>query len=439
MAASPRVGASDPGLLLEVIGELGGAAIVLDGQLRVQGATQAASLLLGLQVPTGVLLPSLLCGKGDQRPVADALVNGKAVAAKIPWVGPHGARSLGVRTTPVKGGWLVLLHEEPTLGGSDADGPVCFESMWTQDPAMKALFLLIDKAARSDANVLIRGETGAGKELVAHALHARSARSSGPFRAINCAALPATLLESELFGHERGAFTGAVRDNPGHFRAAHRGTLLLDEVAELPLELQAKLLRVLETRTVIPVGGRDPVPVDARLITATHRSLRREVEAGRFRADLMFRIRVVPLFLPPLRARKSDIILLAHKVIEELNPKARRKIERIPDSTATLLERYPWPGNVRELRNAIEYAFVVGDGPLLVPADLPAEIQDPSLDELGPPLVNVAAVTVNSEQSDPEWERIARALERTGGHRDRAAKLLGISRATLWRKERARR
>ena len=165
--------------------------------------------------------------------------------------------------------------------------------------------------------MLVLGETGSGKELVATALHDLSPRAKGPFRAINCSAMPAPLLESELFGHARGAFTGAVRDNPGHFKLANRGTLFLDEVAELPLELQAKLLRVLETHTVMPVGAREPIAVDVRIVAATHRALRREVDAGRFRADLMYRLRVIPVFIPPLRARGGDVILLAERFIDK--------------------------------------------------------------------------------------------------------------------------
>jgi transcriptional regulator with PAS, ATPase and Fis domain len=282
--------------------------------------------------------------------------------------------------------------------------------------------------------VLLRGETGTGKELFARALHTLSARADGPFVAINCAALPPTLLESELFGHVRGAFTGAVRDQPGFFRSADGGTAFLDEVAEMPLDLQAKLLRVLETRTVIPVGGREPVPVDARIVAATHQSLRAAVDAGRFRADLMYRLRVIPIFLPPLRARPADVGLLAQKIIEELNRQGGRQIARVAPAALAALTSYPWPGNVRELRNALEYAFVIGEGPVLVPSDLPSEIAEPSTapDILEAPRVN--APPPPSEQEPPEVARIRRALERAGGNRQRAAQMLGISRTTLWRR-----
>jgi transcriptional regulator with PAS, ATPase and Fis domain len=276
--------------------------------------------------------------------------------------------------------------------------------------------------------VLVRGESGTGKELIAHALHSLSVRSRGPFRAINCAALPPTLLESELFGHVRGAFTGAVRDSSGHFRLADRGTLFLDEVAEMPLDLQAKMLRVLETRTIIPVGGREPVPVNVRILAATHRALRREVEAGRFRADLMYRLRVVPLFLPPLRERQGDILPLALRFLDELHQRGARKVERFSPGARRLLEGHAWPGNVRELRNVMEYAYVIGDGPVVRETDLPPEFSERPGGTHSPAHVHV------SPEAALEPERIRAALAQARGNRTEAARLLGISRVTLWRR-----
>jgi transcriptional regulator with PAS, ATPase and Fis domain len=314
------------------------------------------------------------------------------------------------------------------------DEPLELHGMWTRTPSMKEVFRVIERVAPEDATVLVRGETGTGKELVAAALHALSRRKAGPFRAINCAALPATLLESELFGHVRGAFTGAVKDAHGHFQLAHKGTLLLDEVAELPLELQAKLLRVLETRTVLPVGGRDPVPVDVRIVSATHRALRREVEAGRFRADLMYRLRVIPIFLPALRERKDDIALLCEKLLEQLAKTARRRVERIAPATMRVLERYDWPGNVRELANVLAYALVIGQGPIVQPGDLPPELLDSTLEQLE----STDTAPSKSKAADtPEARRILSVLARAGGNKNRAAQILGISRVTLWRKLRA--
>jgi transcriptional regulator with PAS, ATPase and Fis domain len=422
--------------------EVAGAALVLDPELRVVAATGEAGTLLGISVPMGIAAPKLLCGQASERPVAEALAAGRPVVAAVPWPGAGGAeRLVGVRATPleragVRAGWLLLLREE--LGGVPRiEQPVLFQGMWTGDPAMKRMFQLIEKASAAEVSVLVRGETGSGKELVASAIHTLSPRRGGPFRAINCAALPPNLLESELFGHVRGAFTGAVRDSPGHFRLANEGTLFLDEIAELPLELQAKLLRVVETRTVIPVGGRDPIAVDVRLVAATHRSLRREVEAGRFRADLMYRLRVVPLFIPPLRARPGDVLLLAEKLVESLNARGGRRVERLGPSVRRAFERYSWPGNVRELRNVLEYAYVVGEGPVIVDADLPPEILDGQAEDTMAPAVNRPAPLPPLGNSSPEADRLRRALERAGGNRDRAAQMLGMSRSTLWRKMKA--
>ena len=436
-----RVAAESP--VLAALDEIGGAALVLDAELRVVAATQSAELLLGGPIALGTVAPRLLCGAATERPVAEAMAAGRPVVASVPRPVPGGEILIGIRATPLiskrgRIGWVLLLRQE--LGAVEQiDAPVLFEGMWTRDPAMKRLFQLIERAAASDAGVLVRGETGTGKELVAQALHARSARARGPFRAINCAALPAHLLESELFGHERGAFTGAVRDNPGHFRQAAGGTLFLDEVAEMPLELQAKLLRVLETHTVIPVGGRDPVKVDVRIVAATHSGLRAEVQAGRFRSDLMYRLRVVPLYLPPLASRIGDVLLLAEKLIVQLNGRSRRQVTRLSASVQAAFERYAWPGNVRELRNALEYAFVIGEGPVIVEADLPPEIYNPTIEADGAPLLNRQDNNLVSVvgMANPKHERLARALERAGGSRERAAQSLGVSRTTLWRRMKA--
>jgi transcriptional regulator with PAS, ATPase and Fis domain len=305
--------------------------------------------------------------------------------------------------------------------------------MLTRDPAMKQVFHVLRRAARRDVPVLVRGETGSGKELVARAIHDLSPRTRGPYKAINCAALPPSLLESELFGHVKGSFTGATRDHAGIFRATDKGTLFLDEIAEMPVELQAKLLRVLETRTVIPVGGSEAVPVNVRIVAATHQSLRRAVERGTFRADLMYRLRVVPLFLPPLRARRGDVALLARHLVDELNGAGERHVTRIAPGALAALERYPWPGNVRELRNALEYAFVIGEGATLTEADLPPEItQSEASEEAEAPIA--PADFPSAPGATPEVQRIQRALARAGGNRTKAAKILGVSRVTLWRR-----
>jgi two-component system response regulator AtoC len=423
----------DPALHAAAFEIMAGAALLLDAQLRIRIATPAAAVVLGFTAPLGASAATLLCGDRSKRPFAEALAAGIPFTAVIPLPGSAGDRQIRVRSVPVGDGlgWIVYLASIASAGHD----PVLFHGMWTRDPRLKETFRIIERVAAEEMTVLVRGETGTGKELVAQALHTLSPRKAGPFRAINCAALPPNLLESELFGHVRGAFTGAVKDMPGHIELAEGGTLFLDEVAELPLELQAKLLRVLETRTVLPVGGREPIPVDVRIVSATHRALRAEVEAGRFRADLMFRLRVIPIRLPPLRERPADVLLIASKICDELNARGRRQVTSIAPEAELALERYEWPGNVRELRNVLAYAFAIGEGPVIVASDLPPEL----VSSTGPSEVIVTGSgEAGAQESDdtPEVRRIRDALVRTSGNRDRAAKLLGLSRVTLWRRMR---
>ena len=298
---------------------------------------------------------------------------------------------------------------------------------------MLELFELMKRVARTDASILIRGETGTGKELVAHAIHQLSPRRDGPFQAVNCATLTPELLASELFGHVRGAFTGAIRDRQGLFSLANQGTLFLDEVAELPLDLQARLLRVLQERAFVPVGGTESVHVNVRILAATHRSLRREVEARRFRADLLYRVRVVPLYLPSLAEREGDVEALAWHFVDELNQQGFRKVERFSPAARNALLAHDWPGNVRELRNVLEYGFAVGQGPVFDVDDLTPELRG----EPPPPSAHESMTLTNPGVA--ERRRLLEALDSSGGHRGKAAALLGMSRTTLWRKLREHR
>jgi transcriptional regulator with PAS, ATPase and Fis domain len=296
---------------------------------------------------------------------------------------------------------------------------------------MQAVFQIIENAAETTATVLVRGESGSGKELVAKAIHDLSTRRSAPFLAINCAALSSSLLESELFGHVRGAFTGAIKDHHGLFHRAQGGTLFLDEVAELPLELQAKLLRVIQERNYIPVGGDKSIAVDVRIVAATHRSLREEVKLGHFREDLMYRLRVVPIFLPSLRERREDIGLLLWHFIKLHNADNFRHIEKIePQAMRTLLD-YSWPGNIRELHNVVEYAFAVGRGSVLRSSELPPEFREPKPINVG---YAVKPLFYQPLSPDQEREAIQKALETTYGRVSPAAAIVGMSRATFWRK-----
>lgn len=417
-------------LLSLALREIAGPALLLNSDLKIVAATSGIDALLGGPVPLGKRAPQILCGQNEKRPLAEALARGEAVSAEIARLTPKGERMIAVRSLPLSEagrirGHLLLF----SLSGEAHAGVTESYGILTASEALRSLIRKIERVAPSDASVLVRGETGSGKELVARALHELSPRRNKPFAAINCAALPAQLLESELFGHVRGAFTGAVRDNLGHFRVADGGTVFLDEVAELPLEVQAKLLRVTEERTVLPVGATAAVPVNVRLISATHRSLRQAVSEGKFRADLMFRLRVVPLFLPPLRDRPEDIEPLVEKFVRSLNESDNtRRIDRISERALMVLQSHSWPGNVRELQNVVQYAFLLGEGPVLGEGDLPDEVRTAGTEERSGGA---------SYQSLPaEARRIVRALDRAAGNRGQAAQSLGISRSTLWRRMR---
>jgi transcriptional regulator with PAS, ATPase and Fis domain len=422
--------------LLELaIEDLGFACAVLDPQLAIVAATPEADRLTEGALVRGITIVKALCGDAPERPIAEALAAGRPARGAIVRPDRDGVmRTLEVSASPIerdgtRAGWVVILARRDA-GDSDVDAPVMFHRMWTRDPGMKRIFHVVERAAKRDVSVLVRGPTGSGKELIARAIHDLSPRKDGPFRAINCAALPPALLESELFGHVRGSFTGALKDSPGYFRAAHGGTLFLDEVAEMPLDLQAKLLRVLETKSVIPIGGTDAVAVDVRIVAATHQSLRHAVEQNRFRADLMYRLRVVPIFLPPLVARRGDLELLTDKLIQQLNAEGHRRIDQVSRAARDAIAAYPWPGNVRELRNALEYAYVIGDGATLLDVDLPPEVSGMQFD---PDATAVNMPSVEQDES-PEAKRIRRALAHAEGSRERAAQILGISRVTLWRR-----
>ncbi len=303
-----------------------------------------------------------------------------------------------------------------------------FHGILSRAPQMQPVFQIIQSAAKTDVTVLVRGESGTGKELVARAIHTLSSRRDKPFIAINCAALSLNLLESELFGHVRGAFSGAIKDHPGLFNQAEGGTLFLDEIAELPLELQAKLLRVIQEKTYTPVGGTRVYSTNVRLVAATHRSLRDEVKLGRFREDLMYRLRVVPIFLPPLRERREDINLLLAHFIERHNQKGFRQIETIDPEAMRVLLDYQWHGNIRELQNVLEYAFVVGQGTVLHLSELPPEFRETTISSAQ------ASVGTIVPKFEDEKKSIEQALINCHGHVTKAAQSLGMSRATFWRK-----
>lgn len=307
-----------------------------------------------------------------------------------------------------------------------------FGELIGDSPPMKTLHALLAQIVDSDASVLITGESGTGKELVARALHAMGGRKAGPFVAINCAAMPEALLESELFGHVRGAFTDARSDRDGLFVQASGGTLFLDEVGDMPLGMQAKLLRALQERTVRPVGGHREVRFDARVVAATNRDLETAVADQHFREDLYFRINVIEVHVPPLRARGNDVLLLAQSFIEPLAARSRKDVTGVSAAAAERLLAYSWPGNVRELRNAMERAVAVTRFAEIVVDDLPERIRDYQVSH-----VLLAAEDPTELVSMEEVERryIARVMQAVGGNRTLAAKILGFDRKTLYNKQ----
>lgn len=316
-----------------------------------------------------------------------------------------------------------------------------------QDPLIKRTLALAKKVAPSKASVLISGPSGTGKELFARYIHGHSERSSGPFVAVNCAALPEHLLESELFGHEKGAFTGAIQRKPGKFELAHQGTILLDEVSEMDLALQAKLLRVLQEGEVDRIGGLESIRVDVRIVATTNRNLEKEVKEGRFREDLYYRLNVIPLRLPSLKERKTDILFLANYFIEQYCRVYDLPVKDLSDQARKWLEGYSWPGNVRELQNMIERAVLVASGPLLEPRHFLLELSEQDLaGEVGQDTSSLDRQEIQAVryQKQGKWRDqevlplqemekrlILKSLDKTGGNRTRAAELLGISVRTL--------
>lgn len=299
---------------------------------------------------------------------------------------------------------------------------------------MQEMYDMIRQASPTQATILVQGESGTGKELVAHAIHRLSTRAKGPFVAVHCAALSDTLLESELFGHEKGAFTGAAARRKGRFEQADGGTLFLDEISEINASVQVKLLRVLEERRFERVGGDTPVDVDIRLIAATNRNLRGWVDAGKFREDLFFRLDVVNITLPPLRDRLDDIPILCTHFIREFSQKNNKGIEGITPDAVALLTDYRWPGNVRELRNTIEKMVVLSRGDRLTARDIPTNIRS-EIKAAAPATPKTGLGTPGAGSlADTERTMIFAAIEQQGGNRTKAADVLGISRRTLHRK-----
>lgn len=358
-----------------------------------------------------------------QIPFTDGQISGAAIIAcpggctchpeKIQWLGlilNQNAGALG----------RAMLHEEEVSGlRSRVEAASGFGEIIGKDPKMQLVFKLIEDVAPTDATVLIQGESGTGKELVARAIHHLSHRRDKPLVVINCSAYPATLLESELFGHEKGAFTGATRQKPGRFEMANGGTVFLDEVGEIPPPAQIKLLRVLQSCKFERVGGEKTLSVDVRILAATNKDLLKEVEQGGFREDLLYRLNVIPLHLPPLRERRNDIPLIALHFLRRFAAEQRKEIREISPEAMRLLLEYHWPGNVRELENSLEHAVVLSKGSRLEAWDLPATLRHQTSN--GSP-----------SMEDRELQALLEILRDTGWNKKLAAQRLGISRSTVY-------
>jgi PAS domain S-box-containing protein len=419
--------------LLAILDQLQVGTIMIDADGRVAFVSQSCRFIAGFDTPEVIgrswdeacpfdaAAAQALDGAMNERPDRRGRVS-------VTWQADTGQRwwfEIDVQDDPRNtGGRILYLYDRSeiyTLRGQLERAR--YGEIVGQSRAMQDLYGLIDTVAKGDWTVLIEGETGVGKELVAHGIHTASLRGSGPFIAVNCAGLSEHLIASQLFGHRRGAFTGAVADQEGFFEAAAGGTLFLDEIGDLPLTMQTSLLRALQEKEIIRLGESKPRTVDVRVLAATNRDLAAEVRAGRFREDLFYRLRVARLRVPPLRERRDDIPLLLAAFLD-----AERPLELRAD-VMTLLQAYDWPGNVRELRNTAEYMTIHCRDDVVRPAHLPPEIRG---GRVAQPDASGAA---RPEADDAvERDRVLDALDRAGGNRTRAAGLLGISRATLYRR-----
>jgi DNA-binding NtrC family response regulator len=322
-----------------------------------------------------------------------------------------------------------LLKKEVVRLRKEVESRYDFHQLVGKSPLMQKIYDLIEKISHSASNVLISGESGTGKELVAKAVHYQGLRKEGPFIAVNCAAIPETLLESELFGYKKGAFTDARSDKRGLLFEANEGTLFLDEITEMPPTLQAKLLRVIEERTVRPLGDTSSYPIDVRIISTTNREMSKLIREGRFREDLYYRLKVIDIELPPLRNRKEDIPLIIQHFITKFNQNLKKNISGISEDALKLLLNYGWPGNVRELENVIERAITLTQGEVISPEDLPTPMaHEEDKDSTGKALREQYTV----DQLEKEY--IKKVLIEAGGNKSKAAQILGLDRKTLYRK-----
>ncbi|MCC6486293.1 MAG: sigma 54-interacting transcriptional regulator [Candidatus Hydrogenedentes bacterium] len=424
-----------------------GTAITSADGMRVSFVSRAFEKLAGIprqQILGAPWTDALPVTEADRNAIREqmALPSPQRVRLPLHWETGQGTRywtELEVLDEPRDAARKILvLYDVSDIHGLRRllDGRAEFCDIIGKSESMQTLFQQIGELARYDTTVMIEGETGTGKELVARAIHFSGHRSGKPFIAVNCAGLTESILASQLFGHKKGAFTGAVSDHIGYFEAAEGGTLFLDEIGDIPPVVQTMLLRVVQEREIVRVGESTPRTINVRLLSATNRDLNREVAEGRFRSDLLYRVRVARLTLPPLRARREDIPVLVTSFLRRFTAKTGKQVEAFSPGAASLLMSYSWPGNVRELQNAVEAAAISCRGTTVQPGDLPPEIAIPQSAFL--PQDGLSGQRLNlgrfDEFSVPEGLRIEEALAKAGGNRAKAARLLGISRTTLYRR-----
>lgn len=443
---------SDPSPTEAILESISDGVFTVDNEWRVTSFNRAAEEITGIPREEALgrlcseVLRSSLCA--DDCPLRDTISSGKPLINK-----PCFIISADGERIPISVSTAVLRDEKgDVIGGAETfrdlsevedlrsqlEGRFHIGDMISRSPSMRIVFEQVEAVAASDCTVLVQGETGTGKELLARAIHGMGARRKGPFVAINCGALPDSLLESELFGYRKGAFTGADRDKPGRFALAEGGTLMLDEIAEVSPAMQVRLLRVLQEQTYEPLGATRSVKSDVRIIAASNRNLGEMTRAGEFREDLYYRVNVVCIELPPLRRRKEDIPLLVEHFISAFKRKQRRVMDGISDEALSLLMMHEWPGNIRELENVIERAFVLCTGDEINTTHLPRELSGQTMagskagDVTGEKTSDIASLKRVTER-----QAIQRALEANGGNRQAAARELGMHKTTLYRKLKA--
>lgn len=453
----------DPVVLGSVFDELPVAVVFISKDRRVVYQNRAAEVLTGYSseeaggLPCAHVLRSNICG--SRCPLRDDLGGEESVSEEGDIIA-RDRRKVPVRVTISRvknqsGGSVGYVEILEDLGDSAQRQdflahPFSIGDIIGRSPTMERLFAMLPGIAQTDSSVLITGETGTGKDLLAEVIHKMSNRSKGPFVKVNCGALPETLLESELFGHVKGAFTGATHNKPGRFRLAHNGTLFLTEIGDLPLPLQVKLLTFLDDHVIYPLGSGSGIRVNVRIIAATHRDLAAMVREGKFREDLLFRLNVVRIHVPPLREREGDIQLLMDHFLRAFSSRFGKKISRFSPEARKVLLDYSYPGNVRELKNIIEYAVNICNGnaigldhiPTYVVEAVRAGEKKAALDSGGSYEILYKENSSAEEErkvSNVRWEEMERrmileALLKSGGRKSKAAKMLGWGRATLWRK-----